>query len=190
MFNRDVCSSKFSRHLQPLLQRSTTISHLHQIQSLLLKTALHQDPSTTAQFISSLSSISIDCARAAFDHLWPSPPPVFAWNSIIRAYAKGPRPSEAIATFVELQRTGIRPDNFTYPFVLKACASSCLVGEGRMMHCLVLKMGFSSDSFVRNALLHMYASCREIGFARRVFDEMGERDVVSWSSMIGGCVSW
>ncbi|XXG40800.1 hypothetical protein AAC387_Pa01g1430 [Persea americana] len=30
---------------------------------------------------------------------------------------------------------------------------------------------------------------REIGFARRVFDEMGERDVVSWSSMIGGCVS-
>ncbi|KAJ8648388.1 hypothetical protein MRB53_001411 [Persea americana] len=189
MFNRDVCSSKFSRHLQPLLQRSTTISHLHQIQSLLLKTALHQDPSTTAQFISSLSSISIDCARAAFDHLWPSPPPVFAWNSIIRAYAKGPRPSEAIATFVELQRTGIRPDNFTYPFVLKACASSCLVGEGRMMHCLVLKMGFSSDSFVRNALLHMYASCREIGFARRVFDEMGERDVVSWSSMIGGCVS-
>lgn len=177
--------SAISRHLQPLFQRSTTISHLLQIQSLLLKTSLHQDPSS----ISSLSSISMDYTRSVFDHLWP-PPPIFAWNSMIRAYAKGPHPSEAIALFVRLQRMGLRPDNFTYPFVLKACACSSLLWEGRMLHCIVSKTGFCSDSFVRNALLHMYAACREIGFARRVFDEMGERDVVSWSSMIGGYVTW
>lgn len=57
-----------------------------------------------------------------------------------------------------------------------------------MVHCLAFKAGFMSDSYVGNTLLHMYAACGEIGFAWRVFDEMSERNVVSWSSMIGGYV--
>nr|UPT48770.1 pentatricopeptide repeat protein AaPPR775 [Agave angustifolia] len=68
-------------------------------------------------------------------------------------------------------------------------SSSSLLEEGRMVHGLVFKTGFISDSYVENTLLHMYASCRVIGCARQVFDEMGDRNVVSWSSMIEGYVS-
>lgn len=60
-----------------------------------------------------------------------------------------------------------------------------------MVHGLALKSGFLSDLYVGNTLLHLYASCRIIGCARKVFDEMGVRDdVVLWSSMIEGYVAW
>lgn len=65
-----------------------------------------------------------------------------------------------------------------------------MLGEGRMVHGLVVKSGFLSDSYVGNTLLHMYATCREIERARNVFDEMRERNVVSWSSLIEGYISW
>ncbi|XP_058079626.1 pentatricopeptide repeat-containing protein At4g21065-like [Magnolia sinica] len=178
----------FSRHLQHLFQRSTTITHLLQIHSIIFKTALDNDPLVIATFISSSFSISIDYARSFFDRL-SIPPPLFIWNSMIREYAKSPHPSESVALFSDLRKVGHAPDNFTYPFVLKACARSSMLGEGGIVHCVVLKAGFRSDSYVRNTLLHMYATCGAIEFARRVFDEMPERDVVSWSAMIGGYIT-
>lgn len=57
-----------------------------------------------------------------------------------------------------------------------------------MIHSLTLKAGFRSDRYIGNALLNFYSDCGEIGFARKVFDEMSDRDVVSWSSMIAAYV--
>lgn len=44
-----------------------------------------------------------------------------------------------------------------------------------------------SDAHTSHALITMYLKCREPGSARRVFDEIAERDLVSWNSMISGC---
>lgn len=41
-------------------------------------------------------------------------------------------------------------------------------------------------TFLCNALIEMYAKCGSVSHARQLFDEMGERDVISWSTMIGG----
>ncbi|XP_077236282.1 pentatricopeptide repeat-containing protein At5g66520-like [Tasmannia lanceolata] len=180
--------SAFSRHLESLIQRSTTISHLLQLHSLILKTALDRDQHSVSQFISSSSVISVDFARSVFDHL-PFSPTLPAWNSMIRGYAKSPYSFVAIELFSDLRRTSARPDRFTYPFILTACARSSMLWEGGMVHCLVLKSGFVSNSYVGNTLLNMYAACGAIGLARQAFDEMAERDIVSWSSMIGGYVT-
>ncbi|KAK4358615.1 hypothetical protein RND71_020844 [Anisodus tanguticus] len=80
------------------------------------------------------------------------------------------------------------PDKFTYPFVLKACAKLRHTQMGKTMHGLILKMGFMSDRYVNNALIHMYSGCGDSGHALKVFDEMSERDVVSWTSVIDGFV--
>ncbi|ONK65351.1 uncharacterized protein A4U43_C07F36220 [Asparagus officinalis] len=116
-------------------------------------------------------------------------PSVFFYNSLVRVYTETQNSPQAFDLLSDLRHAGLRPDNFTYPFVLKACASSSMLGEGRTVHGLVLKSGFVSDSYVGNTLLHVYGSCRVIGCARKVFDEMGGRNVVSWSSMIDGYVS-
>jgi len=40
--------------------------------------------------------------------------------------------------------------------------------------------------FVETAFIDMYAKCRSLNNARRLFDKMSERNVVSWTAMISG----
>lgn len=65
-----------------------------------------------------------------------------------------------------------------------------MLGVGGSLHSMVLKAGFGSDLHVNNTLLTMYGGCGAVEFSRIVFDEMCERDVVSWSSMIAAYVAW
>ena len=58
--------------------------------------------------------------------------------------------------------------------------------HGKIGHCLVSKAGLDGDEYVNHSLITMYARCGETGFARKMFDEMGVRDLVSWNSMISG----
>lgn len=178
-----------SCQFQILLQRSKTITHLLQLYSLILKTALDHNPVLVSQFIFSVSSVSIEFARLVFDRL-PVKPPVFAWNSIIRAYAKSSVPIDAVKLFSQMKGVGFKPDNFSYPFAVKACGRSLLVGEGEALHSMIVKEGFDLDRYVGNNLIRMYADFNAVGRARRVFNEMTVRDVVSWSSMIAGFVAW
>lgn len=54
------------------------------------------------------------------------------------------------------------------------------------MHCRVLRGGFGGSLFVQTALVNFYGKCEEIGVARKVFDEMPERNLVAWTAMISG----
>lgn len=65
-----------------------------------------------------------------------------------------------------------------------------MLGAGGSVHSFAMKAGFVSDPHVRNTLLTMYGGCGLVEFAKRVFDEMSERGVVSWSSMIAAYVDW
>ncbi|PSS01881.1 Pentatricopeptide repeat-containing protein [Actinidia chinensis var. chinensis] len=83
-------------------------------------------------------------------------------------------------------RIGVSPDHLTYPFVCKACARLMNLNLGLAIHCCVLKTGFESDRFIRNSLIHLYASCGNIVCARKVFDEMHNKNMVSWNAMLDG----
>ncbi|XP_077233738.1 putative pentatricopeptide repeat-containing protein At5g52630 isoform X2 [Tasmannia lanceolata] len=51
-------------------------------------------------------------------------------------------------------------------------------------------IGFKSDIFLENQFLNLYAKCGEMGRARELFDEMSQRNYVSWNIMIAGyCLS-
>ncbi|KAL2507920.1 Pentatricopeptide repeat-containing protein [Forsythia ovata] len=175
------------RHIQTLLQRSKTAIEIFQLHSLLLKTSIDYHEYFFSQLILSASSISLHDARKIFDYSPISPPPLFAWNTMIKAYSNNSStPIESIKLFVKLLRTvgGLKPDKFTYPFVVKACGHCSMLGVGGSVHSMILKAGFGLDLHVNNTLLRVYGACGVIEFSRRVFDEMTERDVVSWSSMI------
>lgn len=45
------------------------------------------------------------------------------------------------------------------------------------------KLGFCWNLFLLNSIVHLYASCGEMGDARFVFDKMPQRDVVTWNIM-------
>lgn len=80
------------------------------------------------------------------------------------------------------------PDKHTFPFVLKACAYSFDLIEGKQAHAQALKRGFGTDLYVNNSLIHFYASCGFPENARKLFDKMPERSLVSWNAIIDALV--
>ncbi|KAL3529748.1 hypothetical protein ACH5RR_009070 [Cinchona calisaya] len=171
-----------------LLQRSKTTDHLLQLQPFIIKTALDHQVHFLSKLILTSSSISLQFARQIFDES-PISPPLFAWNTMMKEYSKKSVPLESVKMFVNLLRTELKPDKYTYPFVLKASGRSWMAGVGGNVHSMVLKTGFDWDSHICNTLIRMYGGCGLIGFSNQVFDEMSERDVVSWSSMIAAYVN-
>ena len=107
------------------------------------------------------------------------------YNAIIRGLSISNNGSiEGLVVYKEMLSKGIVPDNYTIPFVLKACAESGAVREGEEVHGQAIKMGLASDVYVSNTLMRMYAVCYVIRSARKVFDLSPQRDLVSWTTMI------
>lgn len=82
--------------------------------------------------------------------------------------------------------SGVKPNNFTYPFLFIACANLLELNPGKAGHCSVIKIGLDSDGHTLHSLISFYSRCGELGSARKVFDEIRQRDLVSWNSMISG----
>ncbi|KAL7188204.1 hypothetical protein ACSBR1_038127 [Camellia fascicularis] len=74
----------------------------------------------------------------------------------------------------------------TIGFLLHHCSKTKAFRYGTSLHASVVKSGLQSDVIVCNHILNMYAKCGNITFARKVFDEMSERNLVSWSAMVSG----
>ncbi|XP_017437066.1 pentatricopeptide repeat-containing protein At4g33990 isoform X2 [Vigna angularis] len=109
---------------------------------------------------------------------------IFTWNSMVAAFVKCGKYSDAMNCVSELlSNSGVRPDFYTFPPVLKACVS---VVDGEKMHCWVLKMGFEHDVYVAASLIHLYSRFSAVDVAHKVFDDMPVRDVGSWNAMISG----
>lgn len=70
--------------------------------------------------------------------------------------------------------------------LLHNCSKTRSLRHGIVLHSLLIKMGFSSDLVVSNHLINMYSKCGRTGDARKLFDVMPIRNLVSWSAMISG----
>ncbi|KAI3411550.1 DYW_deaminase domain-containing protein [Psidium guajava] len=113
----------------------------------------------------------------------------FLWNILIRGYAWNGPYKAAIALYYQMLEHALVPDNYTFPFVLKACSALSVIELGRKIHEHVKNTAWEKDAFVGAALIDMYAKCGCVGDARAVFDVIHERDgrdVVSWNAMISG----
>lgn len=107
----------------------------------------------------------------------------FLYNTLIRAQT-----ILGVVGVIEIYngmlRSGVVPDDHTFPFLIKFCTDFVEVRKGLEVHGLVMKLGFDYDVFVNNTLMLFYGSFGDLVSARKVFDEMPESDLVSWNSMV------
>ncbi|PIN19398.1 hypothetical protein CDL12_07902 [Handroanthus impetiginosus] len=130
------------------------------------------------------SSGSLNYALKLFRHT--PMPNVFMWNTLIRAQASSSSPIDGLLLFAEMLRRGVTPGKHTFPFVLKACSN---VKSGRcceQVNAHVLKFGLDSDLHVANGLVRGYSVSDGLQDARKVFDELGKRNLSIWTTMICG----
>ncbi|CAJ2665187.1 pentatricopeptide repeat-containing protein at1g31430-like protein [Trifolium pratense] len=168
-----------------LLKSCKSIRQLKQIQTLIFSTGLQQDRDT----LNKLMAVSIQdfhYALRIFNHTqYPS---LFIYNLIIKAFVKKASFTRGISVFNQLREDGLWPDNYTYPYVLKAIGCMGDVGQGEKVHAFVIKTGLEFDAYVCNSLMDMYADLGRLSCLKQLFDEMHDRDNVSWNIMISGCV--
>lgn len=112
----------------------------------------------------------------------------FVWNVMIRGLVDSGMFREAMGFYRRMRCEGVEADNFTFPFVIKACAGVLGLEEGRNVHSMVIKLGFDVDIYICNALIVMYAKVGCVEDSEKVFKRMPVRDLVSWNSMVRGYV--
>ncbi|CAF2344433.1 unnamed protein product [Brassica napus] len=171
----------------PFIHRCKTVSQVKLIHGKLLSLGI-LTLNRTSHLISTY--ISLGCSSSSVSLLRRFPPSdagVYHWNSLIRFYGENGRFSESLSLFRLMHSLSWTPDNYTFPFVFKACGEVSSVRYGASAHALSRVTGFNSNVFVGNALVAMYTRCGCLVDARKVFDEMsviGVWDVVSWNSII------
>ncbi|XP_057549081.1 pentatricopeptide repeat-containing protein At3g57430, chloroplastic [Amaranthus tricolor] len=108
-----------------------------------------------------------------------------SWVQTLRSQVRSGLLSEAISTYIAMLMEDILPDNFIFPAIIKAAADLSDLNFGKQGHAHVVKFGYGSKSTtVDNTLVNMYGKCGDIRDVYKVFDEMRQRDQVSWNSFI------
>ncbi|KAH7838564.1 hypothetical protein Vadar_028233 [Vaccinium darrowii] len=168
-----------------LLSNLTTNRQLNQIHAQLFVSGLQDNGFIMTKFINVSGDLGEICrARQMFDD-FPYPY-VHLWNAIIRVCSRHNLFSEAIEMYWRMQVCGVRPDCFTLPHVLKACSGLTAIEVGRVVHGQILRYGFETDGFMQNGLVDLYAKCGQIERARVVFDGLGDKTIVTWTSIVSG----
>ncbi|KAM7521184.1 hypothetical protein LguiB_020146 [Lonicera macranthoides] len=133
----------------------------------------------------------LDGAREVFERMKEKL--VVAWNSMISGYVHKGLVHEALRMIREMHLLGIKHDEFTYTSVLSACADTGLFLHGKEVHAYIIRTEEKSPLdfllSVDNALITLYWKCGKIDEARRIFDKMVVRDLVSWNAILSAYVS-
>ncbi|CAN1820889.1 Putative pentatricopeptide repeat-containing protein At3g11460, mitochondrial [Linum perenne] len=83
-------------------------------------------------------------------------------------------------------RSGATPNAFTFPFALKSSAVLSLPFVGKQLHCQSIRTGCLAEPFVQTALISMYSKCGLVDVARKLFDEIPGKGLITWNAMING----
>ncbi|KAK9155900.1 hypothetical protein Sjap_003380 [Stephania japonica] len=76
----------------------------------------------------------------------------------------------------------------TYEALVNACIGLKSIRGARRVHGYMMRSGYEADLYLANRVLLMHVKCGMVGDARKLFDEMPERNLTSWNITIGGLV--
>ncbi|KAL2248985.1 pentatricopeptide repeat-containing protein At2g40720 [Sesamum indicum] len=112
-------------------------------------------------------------------------------NANIKALVQQGRYQEALESYSKDPNFPLCTSRFTFPSLLKACASLSSFHYGGTLQSTIIKMGLSFDPYIINSLIRMYVKCGSLCSAVKLFDnvsqcEVSGEDVALWNSIIDG----
>ncbi|CAI9762187.1 unnamed protein product [Fraxinus pennsylvanica] len=113
-------------------------------------------------------------------------PTIFLFNTLISSFVQKEYTHAAFSLYITIfSHPTLKPNNYTYPSLFKACGSHQWLKHGRALHGHVLKfLDTPYDNFVQASLLNFYSRCGKVGISRYFFDQIVEPDLASWNSIL------
>jgi len=166
--------------------RFSGIAEVKQIHTLAVKTDLWCDMFVQNSFVH-VYSICGDTVGASKVFDFMPVRDVVSWTGLISGYMKAGLFNDAVALFL---RMDVAPNAATFVSILGACGKLGYLNLGKGIHGLVCKYPHGKELVVSNTLMDMYVKCESVTDAKRLFDEIHEKDIVSWTSIISGLVQY
>ncbi|CAM0904305.1 unnamed protein product [Alopecurus aequalis] len=114
---------------------------------------------------------------------------VIAWTAVVSGCVRNGECRKGLSylvRMVSLAHDGtVRPNARTMESGLEACGVLGEVSVGRCLHGYTVKEGIGDCASVVSALFSMYSKCDMTEDASILFPELPEKDVVTWTSLIG-----
>lgn len=172
------------------LLQQCTFKQLKEIHAIIVTSSLHQNITVLSKFLKR----STEYGRMEYPNLVFSQidfcfrEEIVLWNTMIRGYAYNGPLEKSMSIYEELLQRGLKPHNFTYPYVLKSCGEMDSYRKGKKVHCHIIKSGFELSFSVETSLLNMYlalaALSDKLRDARKIFDAMHDKPLELWNRMI------
>lgn len=130
----------------------------------------------------------LDDAMELFDDMVSSgmEPDLVTWNCLVSGHSLHGCSSEIFELFRTMQAKGLKPNSSTITSVLRTVSESHSIEAGKEIHGYVMRHGLDCNVYVGTSLVDMYLKCCSLADARRLFDSMKHRNVVTWNSVISG----
>ncbi|CAL1391561.1 unnamed protein product [Linum trigynum] len=127
-----------------------------------------------------LPPVSVPCSP-------PQPPANVSSSSLLSEFTKLCHQQDlprAMKALDDLETHGLRADPAVYSDLLNACLSRRAAPLAIRLQSHILSSPHSPHTFLLNMLLSIYVKLRLLPQARSLFDEMPQRNVVSWTTII------
>ncbi|OVA14957.1 Pentatricopeptide repeat [Macleaya cordata] len=181
---------KLKKPLQPpsyasILQGLRELEPLQQVHGRIITSGLEHNIFLSNRLMNSYASCGVlTVAELIFHRIRCKT--VVSWTILISGFAKNDFYNEAFEVFCKMKMSGFLPNAVTLTSILPVFANLGLIQFGRSVHCLLIRFGLEINIFVETSLVDMYAKCGLLSVARKQFDAMPEKNVVSWNAIISG----
>ncbi|OMO70338.1 hypothetical protein CCACVL1_18975 [Corchorus capsularis] len=158
------------------------------VNCFVLVSNLSKDLSVNTALLSMYSKLgSLKYAKSLFERMLEKD--LVVWNIMISAYSQHGKPKESLEKLRCMANSGVRADLFTAIPAISSIRQLKSIEWGKQMHAHVVRNGSDYQVSVHNSLIDMYCECDCLNYAGKIFENLTNKTVVSWSSMIKGCIN-
>ena len=129
----------------------------------------------------------LEDAQKVFDTL--SEHNVVSWCTLITGYSYHGQGLLALEVYAKMQEEKIKPDEIILSCILKVCANLGAIELGRLLNDHIIRNGVDSNVVIGSILVDMYAKSSSLQEARRVFENLSNKNIVTWGALLTGYAS-
>ncbi|CAJ1958725.1 unnamed protein product [Sphenostylis stenocarpa] len=168
-----------------LLENCTSKKELYQILPLVIKNGSYNEHVFQAKVIRLFCKFGgTSEAASVFEHVEHKLDVLY--HTLLKGYAKNSSLDDALSFFNRMISDEVRPVEGDYACLLQSCGENLNLIRGREIHGQIIINGFGSNLFAMTAVVNLYAKCRQIDDAYKMFEKMPHKDLVTWTTLVAG----